>query len=262
MSKSPVDPSVSAASHRFYGALARWWPLVSPVEDYAEEAREFGRVLQTAAPDARTLLELGSGGGHNAFHLKRDFRMTLSDLSEEMLTVSRRINAECEHVCGDMRTLDLGRAFDAVFVHDAIDYMTTETDLAAAMQTAYRHCRPGGVALFVPDALKGSFEPGTECGGSDGPDGRGIRYLEWSYDPDPDDTVGTVQYTFIVREVDGRVDTFSETHLFGVFPESTWLRLLARVGFLAEVVTERTEDDRSPRALFVARRPLLDQPTG
>ena len=32
--------------------------------------------------------------------------------------MSRSINPECEHVQGDMRTLRLGREFDAVFVHD------------------------------------------------------------------------------------------------------------------------------------------------
>ena len=35
--------------------------------------------------------------------------MTLVDLSEEMLAVSRELNPECEHLQGDMRTLRLGR---------------------------------------------------------------------------------------------------------------------------------------------------------
>jgi trans-aconitate methyltransferase len=61
--------------------------------------------------------------------------MTLVDLSEEMLVVSRRLNPECEHLLGDMRTLRLGRSFDAVFVHDAIDYMTTEADLRRAVRS-------------------------------------------------------------------------------------------------------------------------------
>ena len=78
--------------------------------------------------------------------------MTLVDLSPQMLAVSRALNPECEHREGDMRTVNLGRTFDAVFVHDAIMYMTSEADsLIAAMRNAYRHCRAGGVALFVPD---------------------------------------------------------------------------------------------------------------
>lgn len=240
---------------RFYQALARYWPLVSPVEDYASEAAEFARVLEGAVGQGAALLELGSGGGHNAFYLKQSFVLTLCDLSEDMLTVSRRLNPQCAHVRGDMRTLDLGQRFDAVFIHDAIHYMTTEADLRAAIATAFRHCRAGGSALFVPDVLAESFEPSSDCGGSDGEDGRGIRFLEWSYDPDPSDTTAVTHYSFLVREADGTVQSFSETHLFGLFPRATWLRLLEEQGFTVEVLTERTDEDRPPRTMFLGRRP-------
>ena len=248
-SNSPAPDS----STRFYGELARWWPLISPVDDYEEEAAEFVRVLREAGV-AGTLLELGSGGGHNAFHMKPHFALTLSDLSDEMLAVSRALNPECEHVQGDMRTLDLGRSFDAVFVHDAIDYMTTEAELAAAMATAYRHCKPGGVALFVADAYRETFSEDTSCGGSDGPDGRGVRYLEWTFDPDPSDTLTCTQYTFVTRELDGSLSTSSETHVCGLFPQSTWVQLLEAQGFSVSVVTEQTSDEREPRRLLLARR--------
>lgn len=162
----------------FYSVLAPWWPLISPVEDYEEEAQELLRVIEAHAPGARTLLELGSGGGHNAHYLKRRFSMTLTDLSQDMLDVSTRLNPDCEHVAGDMRTLDLGRTFDVVFAHDAIDYMTTEADLEAAIATAHRHLLPGGLAVIIPDHVKERYAPSTECGGTDGAHGRALRYLE------------------------------------------------------------------------------------
>jgi dienelactone hydrolase len=121
-----------------------------------------------------------------AYHLKGRFDCTLADLSPEMVAVSRARNPECAHAVGDMRELDLGRTFDVVFVHDAIDYLGTEADLAAAFATAFRHLAPGGLALFVPDHVSERFGPGTEAGGSDAPDGRGARWLEWcSSAPDP-----------------------------------------------------------------------------
>ena len=128
---------------KLYDELAERWPLFSAPADYAEEAAFFVRVLTEACtPAPRTVLELGSGGGNNAFHLRSKFEMTLIDLSPQMLAVSRALNPECEHHEGDMRTVNLGRTFDAVFIHDAIAYMTTTADLAAAIRTAYRHCRP------------------------------------------------------------------------------------------------------------------------
>lgn len=251
MANSPL------ATQRFYTDLARFWPLISPVEDYAEEAEEAARWLLRAKRPVATVLELGSGGGHNAAHLKQHFRLTLSDLSEEMLSVSRRLNPECEHVQGDMRTLRLGRTFDAVFIHDAIDYMITEADLQAVMATAFEHCEAGGVAVFVPDVTReqGPVDTEADCGGSDAPDGSGVRFLEWSYDPDPSDTHGVTVYSFIVREADGTVTAHSESHAFGIFPQATWLRLLELAGFAPEVVMEETEEERPPRTVFIGHRP-------
>ncbi len=126
--------------------LAAWWPLLWPPADYREQAATFrDALLRVPARRPRTVLELGSGGGNNASHLKKTFRMTLVDVSPKMLAISRRLNPECEHVGGDMRTVRPGRLFDAVFVHDAIGYMTTAAMLRQAMETAAAHCRPGGV---------------------------------------------------------------------------------------------------------------------
>lgn len=228
---------------RFYGELARWWPQISPTEDYEEEAGEIARLLG----DARTVLELGSGGGSNAVHLKDRYELTLSDLSAEMLEVSKQLNPELEHVQGDMRTLRLGRTFDAVFVHDAIDYMTTEDDLRAALRTAYEHCER--VALFLPDELAETFEPATDHGGTGD-----VRYLEWTYDPDPSDTWTLTEYVFALRDADG-VRTVHETHRTGLFARATWLQALRDTGFrTAEAVLEQTTEDREPRVLFRAFR--------
>jgi hypothetical protein len=154
-----------------------------------------------------------------------------------------------------MRTVRLGRRFDAVFVHDAVAYMLTEDDLRRAVETAYAHTRPGGLTLFVPDHVAEIFEPDTDHGGSDGPGGRAARYLSWSYDPDPSDTEVVTEYAFLLREEDGTVHAVHDTHREGLFPRATWLRLLEEAGFEAEPVTEETTDGRMPRQLFVAHRP-------
>jgi SAM-dependent methyltransferase len=241
---------------RMYGELASWWPLLSAPSEYAEEAEIYRRLLVEAAdrPPA-TVLELGSGGGNNASHLKAHFQLTLVDLSEGMLAVSREANPECEHLQGDMRTVRLGRVFDAVFVHDAIDYMTSEEDLGRVMATAAAHCRPGGVALFAPDHLRENFRTGTDYGGHDG-DGRGARFLEWTWDPDPLDATFTVDYAYLLREADGSVRVEHDRHLNGLFPRATWLGLLEEAGFRARAVpVEHSELEPGSYELFVATRP-------
>ena len=248
--------SGDGSQHLFYRELAPWWPLVSAPQEYAEEAAFAAALLRTADPPARTVLELGSGGGNNAAHLKREFAMTLVDLSPDMLAVSQRLNPECEHLEGDMRTLRLGRTFDAVFVHDAVEYMTTEADLAQAIASVHAHCRPGGVAVLVPDNITENYEPVTDHGGNDAPDGSGVRYLSWSGPWQPGTTTTTTEYAFLVRAADGTLTVAHDTHVLGLFPRETWLRLLTDAGFVARSVAEVTVEHRLPREFFVGTRPL------
>jgi len=237
---------------KMYGELADWFHLLTAPEEYAEEAAAYRRTIVEAAPAARTLLELGSGGGNNASHLKAWFECTLTDRSEPMLAVSRRLNPECEHLPGDMRTLRLGRTFDVVFVHDALMYLTTEGDLRQAMQTTFVHLAPGGVAVFVPDFTLERLPLGTHTGGNDG-DGRSLRYLEWTDDRDPRDTQFEVDYVFMLRDGDRSVRVVHERHECGVFPEATWLRALRETGFAAPEHRQVPQSD-AVLEVFVARR--------
>jgi hypothetical protein len=214
---------------RLYGDLADWFHLLTAPADYAAGATHALRTFTEAlgAPPA-TILELGSGGGNNASHMKDHATLTLTDLSPRMLELSRTINPECEHIEGDMRTL--GRTFDAVFVHDAISYLTTEDDLRAALETAFAHLRPGGAAIVEPDHLRESYADATEHGGHDG-DGRSLRYLQWRWDPDPEDDWYVDDFAYLLREPDGAVRIARDRHRLGMFPRTTWFRLLGEVGF-------------------------------
>ena len=151
-----------------------------------------------------------------------------------MLALSQRLNPECEHVQGDMRSVRLRRTFDAVLIQDAVLYMTTEVDLRSAIETAFVHCRPAGVALFAPDFTRESFVAATTHGGHDG-DGRAMRYLAWIRDPDPSDTTYVVDFAYLF-EADGQpTRSAHDRHVHGLFARDDWLRLLAEAGFEASV---------------------------
>src|SRR5215471_10069744 len=187
---------------KLYGELASWFHLLSSPGDYAEEA-DFAHSLlaEPARTIPATLLELGSGGGNNASHMKAHFKMTLVDISDGMLDLSRSLNPECEHIQGDMKSLRLGRVFEAVFIHDS----TTG-------------------------------------------DGRSIRYIEWTFDPDPSDSTYTVDFAYLLRQARGPVRVVHDTHIFGIFPRDTWLRLLKDARFEGRCVA-----DPWGREVFVGR---------
>ncbi len=239
---------------RMYRELAAWFHLLTHPDDYAEEAATYAAIIRDALPGATTLLELGSGGGNNASHLKRHFTCTLTDLSEEMLAISRTINPELEHRQGDMRSLRLGRTFDVVFAHDAIEYMTTPDDLAAAVATAFAHTRPGGVALFVPDGTAETFRSGTDDGGHDGPDGRSLRYLEWTLPPKPGETIYEVHFAILMKNGDA-VTVDHDIHRHALFTKADWIDTLQTAGFEAIETPELDPEVHEEQVAFVCRRP-------
>ena len=236
-----------------YSDLAPWFHLLTHPSGYWDEAAFVSRVVDDVAiGDARTLLELGSGGGNNASHLKARFECTLTDISADMLALSQTLNPECEHLEGDMRTLRLGRTFDVVFIHDAISYLTSEDDLGAAIETAAAHVRPGGVVILTPDATTEIFNPRTDHGGHDGDDGRSLRYLEWIH-PTTGSTYD-VDYLIIARGPGEDVRVVHDRHVLGLFPRATWERLVEETGL--ELVDTSVENPYElEQAAFVGRRP-------
>jgi SAM-dependent methyltransferase len=223
---------------KIYSTLTEWWPFVLSVESCREEGILYKRLFQEeSASLPHTLLELGCGGGNTASYFKPDLALTLTDVSPEMLNVSRKLNPESEHILGDMRTLRLGRVFDIVFIHDAIMYMTTEEDLRQAITTAAMHCRPGGLVVIQPDCVRETYTDGadSEIWGHDESD-RAMRYMEWHFDPDPNDTHYEVHFAIMLRRGnDADVEVVHDHHRFGLFSREPWLRLMDEAGLDASL---------------------------
>ncbi len=235
---------------RLYDELADWFHLLTAPAEYADEAAFIlGLLRASVVGPLESLLELGSGGGNTASHLRAHLRLTLTDISAAMLDLSRTLNPDCEHHLADMRTTRLGRTFDAVLIHDAVMYMTTTADLRSALETAFAHLRPGGAAVIAPDRVRETFQPKTGHGGHDGT-GRALRYLEWTYDPDPDDTTFVTDFALLLREGADDVRVRFDRHVEGLFPRATWLDLLREVGFAPSRVVDRWDRD-----VFVGVRP-------
>ncbi len=244
------------SSPLIYTDYADWYHLFTAPEEYDEEEAIYsGAIIAASSTTPRTLLDLGCGGGNLAWHYKHRFQATLTDISADILEQSKSINPECEHLIGDMRTLRLGRTFDAVLVHDSVMYMTTEQDLRQAMETAFVHTRPGGVALFAPDCVRDTFKSRTDHGGNDG-EGRAVRYLEWTGDDDPTDTIIETDFVLILREDGQPPRTVHDRHIEGLFSRAEWMEWLAEAGF-QPTVHSLIHSDVEPGTVefFVAVRP-------
>ena len=221
----------STEQKRLYGGLAWTWPIISPPEDYVRETEEFCKVIRKhSQSDVKTLLHLGCGGGHNDSTLKKHFEVTGVDVSEAMLGLARRLNPEVTYVIGDMRTVRLGKVFDAVAVFDSLAYMLTEDDLRAAFVTAFVHLKPGGVCCTYVEQSKERFQQNrTRCSTHARGDVE-ITFIENSYDPGPTNSAYEATFVYLIRR-SGKLQIETDRHLVGLFPLDTRLGLLKDVGF-------------------------------
>ncbi|MEX0885574.1 MAG: class I SAM-dependent methyltransferase [Phycisphaeraceae bacterium] len=242
---------------RLYGDLAWLWPLLSPPEHYLGEADIVRRVIDEslgpAAVGRRSILELGAGGGHTLVHLADEFDTVAVDLSEPMLAGCRRLSPTTQTIVGDMRSLRVNRAFDAVLIHDAIDYMTTETDVRAALATARAHLVPGGVALIAPTYLRETFRDHELETDQHITADIALSYVSYIYTRAPA-TPATPATTFelllvylIKQPADAvHVRIEHDRHTCGLFGRDDWLNWLSDAGFNA------THHEEEAWSLFTA----------
>lgn len=234
--KTDLKLSSGIGRNRLYNDLAWLWPIMSPHDHYEEEARSLhDKFEEFSTIPIRTLLELGCGGGHNAYFLKNHYTLTCVDLSDAMLHNAQILNPEIRHLQGDMRSFQLSERFDAVLIHDAINYILTESDLLATFQTAFRHLNPGGIFITFIEQYKErilNWSPGHHTLS------RGdvkVIYDEYNFDVDPTDTI--LESLIIYRIfINNELRVESDLHTCGVFPFNTWTTLLNHCGFEVTVV--------------------------
>lgn len=243
---------MSQPQPKLYTELAGWWQIFSPTSDYANEGGFFSKLFKKAG--AKSILELGAGGGNIAYYLKEYFAMTLTDISSGMLEMSKKQNPACQHIVGDMRSLRIGKTYDGVFIHDAVMYMTAEEDLKAVLETAYAHCKPGGTVVIAPDCVKETFKPGTIYEGHDEGE-RSVRYIQWISDDETSDTVFNYDFVIALKEK-GDLRTVVDRQLCGVFPRQTWLNLMAETGFTAKAIVDSSTkgEDYERTEVFVGKK--------
>jgi len=216
---------------RLYGDLAWTWPIISPVEDYIEETELFSKLIKEHSTiEVNTLLHLGCGGGHNDYTFKKHFKVTSLDISEDMLTLAKKLNPEVNYQYGDMRTIRLEERFDAVTILDSINYIKTVEDLQRTFITTYEHLKPGGVFLTFMEQIAGQFKQNNTTCSTHSKGDVEITFVENDYDPDPNDTSYEATFIYLIR-VGGKLEIHTDRHLCGIFKLKIWLKLLKEVGF-------------------------------
>jgi len=201
--------------------------LANPTDYEDEVATYLGLIQQYAAAPPQTLLHLGSGAGGMDHSFKRHFTVTGVDLSAGMLAKARATHPDIEYLEGDMRTLRLGRLFDAVAIPDSIDYMATLDDLRSAIATAVAHLKPGGVLLVVGKPQEQFQNNNFAYTGER--QGIHITLLENNYINPHHPNTYEATLVYLIRQ-NGDLTMHQDRHILGLFPQATWEQVFRDAG--------------------------------
>jgi SAM-dependent methyltransferase len=223
-----------------YDKSARIYDLLyvgSGIKNYRAEAAELHRIIQEARPTAKTLLDVACGTGAHLVEMQRWYAVEGVDVSPAMLAVARTRLPGVSLREADMRTLELGKTFDAVTcLFSSIGYMHDPGELRAAIARLAAHVAPGGVLILDgwvrPDQWRDNFRP-------DHPD--------VAHDSD----VTVVRLSFSRREgnitelemhhlvqTDAGIEYFMETHRLRLTETAAYVSAVSKAGLKARVIPD------------------------
>ncbi len=123
-------------------------------KDYQHECKLVRQLFRAHGEgEIRSILDLGCGTGNHAARLAElGYEVVGVERSAAMVEIARAktvADANVELHESDIRGFDLGRQLDAVLLLFAVlGYQTEDEDVLAALATARRHLRPGGLLVF------------------------------------------------------------------------------------------------------------------
>jgi SAM-dependent methyltransferase len=139
----------------FGSEYADAYDLLYQDKDYIAECRLIDRILQNyASGDVRKVLDLGCGTGNHALPLaEQGYDVVGVDRAPGMLESARRkvANGQIGKAMfyeGDLRNIEIEQSFDAALMMFAVlGYQLNNSDVLAALRTARKHVRPGGLLI-------------------------------------------------------------------------------------------------------------------
>ena len=240
-----------------YSAFAAGYDRMMGDVDYDGWANYIDSFLREAG--AKSVLECACGTGSLTVRLgRKGYRITGSDLSEDMLMAARQKALDAglrflPFVCQDMRRIALHKPVDAVIAAcDGVNYLVDGAE--DFFRSAHKALKPGGLLLFdVSSAYKLSVVLGDNTFAATGADWAYI--WENSYHP----RLGRVDMllTGFLKQGAGYA-RFEEHHSQRAFTEEELRTALKSCGFrdvqVYEAFTRDAPTEKAERLQFTARK--------
>ena len=229
-------------------ALPGLYDALYASKDYAGESARITELIRARSPEARTLLDVACGTGRHLEYLRADFDVEGVDVDEGLLAVARERLGSTALSLGDMRTLALGRRFDAITcLFSAIGHLADTSELDTAIAAMAAHLEPGGVLLVEPWIEPDAWLPGKPALLTvDEPE---LKIARVTLTGRRGNT-SILHFHYLVATPDG-VETFEERMELGLFTAAELRSAFERAG----LDVEHDPDGLTGRGLFSGRSP-------
>jgi SAM-dependent methyltransferase len=220
-----------------YEKSARIYDLLyvgTGIKDYHAETAELRRIIEESTPGAKTLLDVACGTGAHLAELRQWYEVEGADLSPAMLAVARKRLPGVPLHEADMRTLDLGRSFDAVIcLFSSIGYVTDPTEMRSAVARLAAHVAPGGVLVLDgwvrPDEWRERFRPEPDIAQDE--EALVVRLAFTRREGNITD----MDMHHLVQTAEG-IDYFVENHRLALTPTEDYVSAVESAGLAARVI--------------------------
>jgi SAM-dependent methyltransferase len=203
------------------------------LKDYPAEAAELRRIIEES-PGRKTLLDVACGTGAHLAELRQWYQVEGADLSPAMLAVARERLPGVPLHQADMRTLDLGRSFDAVIcLFSSIGYVTDPSEMRSTVARLAAHVALGGVLILDgwvrPDEWRESFRPEPDIAGNE--EMLVVRLAHSRHEG----MVTELDMHHLVQSADG-IDYFVERHRLALTPTADYMSAMEAAGLVTRVI--------------------------
>ncbi|MGA5035531.1 class I SAM-dependent DNA methyltransferase [Streptomyces capoamus] len=218
-------------------------------KDYRAEAAVVAGLVRARNPEADSLLDVACGTGAHLRHFAGLFgKVEGLELSEAMLTMARAAVPAAVLHGGDMRTLSLGRSYDAITcMFGSIAYLQDTDELASTLRSFEEHLTPGGVVAvdpwwFLETSLARHVSGDTVTVGE-----RTLTRVSYT---EREGRTSKMEVHYVVADPGSGVQHFAEEHVLTLFTRAEYEEAFTRAGLRVTYI----EGIQSGRGLFLADR--------
>lgn len=241
-----------------YGKFALVYDSLMKNAPYGEWSDFVKEMLNTHAPSAKRILDVGCGTGELANRLiGHNYEVVGVDLSEEMLMIAQEKTAgKVPLFMQDMRELEgLGKFGCVAILCDSLNYLDNMDEVKETFERVKEHLVEDGIFIFdVHSILKFKTQFNDKTYAESGED---INFIWNAWEGEDKNSVIHDMSFFVYDEESGMYERFDEEHYQKTFEVEVYKKAVVDAGFeLLEVLGDfgTVDVSQADRVFFVCRK--------